>query len=297
MTPVGPVGEPKTSGKAIWSMVLGLLSFILICVTGLPAIILGALALRDIRRSAGRLQGHGMALTGIITGSVSSVMIAPIAILIALLLPAVQMAREAARRTQCRNNLKQIGLAMHNYHDAWGSFPPVATYDAAGRPLLSWRVLLLPYLDEQGLYSQFQLAEPWDSLHNLPLASQVPQVFRCPSHPMSPPNATCYMAISGDGTVFPPNRAVGVRDIIDGTANTAMVGDVASSTTVWSQPGDVAFDARFQGPGNFKSFHPGGWNMLFADGQVRFISDSVDRQALRAMMTIQGREQVNLGGP
>jgi len=74
------------------------------------------------------------------------VVIAIIAVLVALLLPAVQQAREAARRAQCKNNLKQIGLALHNYHDAFGCFPPVASTDAQGNPLLSWRVALLPYL-------------------------------------------------------------------------------------------------------------------------------------------------------
>ena len=81
-------------------------------------------------------------------------------VLIALLLPAVQSAREASPRTNCKNNLKQIGLALHNYHDAYGSFPPAWTTDADGRPLLSWRVLLLPFLDEAPLYEEFDLTEP-----------------------------------------------------------------------------------------------------------------------------------------
>jgi hypothetical protein len=284
--PAGYPGEIQTSGKAICSLVLGLLSIAFCLLTGLPAIILGALALADMRRQVW-LKGQGMAITGIVTGSLSLVC-APM--MVALMLPAVQQAREAARRTQCRNNLKQIGLALHNYHDVNKSFPPPATYDAQGRPLLSWRVLILPFLGEQGLYQQFRLDEPWDSPNNLPLASQMPEVFRCPSDPSLGPNTTSYVAITGAGTMFPPGRSVSVRDITDGTGNTVMVGELGGGSIVWTQPQDVVFNSSFVGSGDFSSYHPVGWNALFADGTVRFVSDNVDTNTCRAMMTIQGGE-------
>jgi hypothetical protein len=94
------------------------------------------------------------------------VQVATIGILVALLLPAVQAAREAARRTQSTNNLKQLILGLLNYESANGHFPPHASYSPDGKPLLSWRVHILPYLEEQALYSQFRLDEPWDSEHN-----------------------------------------------------------------------------------------------------------------------------------
>ena len=109
------------------------------------------------------------------------VVIAIIAVLIALLLPAVQSAREAARRAQCVNNLKQIGLAMHNYASANGGFPPAAIVDPRGKPLLSWRVAILPYLDANPLYAKFKLDEPWDSPHNKELLKYMPAVYGCPS--------------------------------------------------------------------------------------------------------------------
>ncbi len=203
-------GEARTSGKAIASMVLGILSFCLSIFTGIPAIILGILGLNDINRSYGRVKGKGFAVTGIVTGSVGIIFIVP-AILIALLLPAVQAAREAAQRAQCTNNLKQIGLALHNYHDTYGTFPPPAITDANGNPLLSWRVAILPFLGEDGLYNQFHLDEPWDSPNNQPLSFQLPSVYKCPSQPESVPPMTTYQVIVGPGTFF--ERAVSMREI------------------------------------------------------------------------------------
>ncbi len=99
----------------------------------------------------------------------------------ALLLPAVQAAREAARRAQCVNNLKQIGLALHNYHDTTNGFPAAAITSKDGKPLLSWRVAILPYIEQQELYNQFHLNEPWDSPHNKTLIARMPVAYNCPS--------------------------------------------------------------------------------------------------------------------
>ena len=161
----GPGLEPglpaSTSGKAITSLVLGIFSLVFCCnlITGIPAIIFGALGLGDIERSRDALKGRGMATAGIVMGGIGCTLAG--LFLIALLFPAVQAAREATRRSQvvnnlkqfglamqnrsqCVNNLKQIGLAMHNYHSTYSVFPPAMTHDPDGKPLLSWRVLLLP---------------------------------------------------------------------------------------------------------------------------------------------------------
>ena len=87
---------------------------------------------------------------------------------------------ENAARSQCINNLKQIGLAMHNYHAMHKTFPPAYTVDKAGKPLLSWRVLILPYLEQDALYKEFHLDEPWDSEHNRALIDRMPATYRCP---------------------------------------------------------------------------------------------------------------------
>jgi prepilin-type processing-associated H-X9-DG protein len=281
----------ETSGKAIWSIVLGLMSFLFTCLTGVPAIILGALAHGDIRRSQGRLTGSGLATGGIVTGSIGTVALSCVAVLIALLLPAVQGAREAARRTQCRNNLKQIGLALHNYHDAYDCFPPVATYDAEGRPLLSWRVIILPFLNEPQLYAQFHLDEPWDSQHNYPLSQRIPQTYLCPSDTAGRTNDTGYFAVTGEGTIFPPGKCTRIGDIRDGTSLTMMVGEASFSSTPWSKPDDSHYGP--QSTAQSPSAHAGGRQVLLCDGSVRFIPNSISSQIWQALRTINGNEAID----
>lgn len=96
------------------------------------------------------------------------------------IIDAIAQAREAARRSTCKNNLKMIGLAMHNHHSVHGQFPAAASMSTDGKPLLSWRVQLLPFLNAASLYNEFKLDEPWDSAHNKKLIAQMPAVFACP---------------------------------------------------------------------------------------------------------------------
>jgi hypothetical protein len=135
--------------------------------------------------------------------------------LVALLQPAAGRARAAADRARGTNNLKQIGIALHNYHDAHKSFPAAASYDKNGKPLLSWRVHLLPYLDQDNLYKQFKLDEPWDSDHNKKLIEMMPGVFR--SSERLPAGMTTYLGVAGEGAIFPDRKAVFVREIRGGT--------------------------------------------------------------------------------
>ena len=283
--------ETKTSGKAITSLVLGLLSFLCTIFTGIPAIIFGVLGLGDINRSKGQVQGKGLAITGIVLGGISCTIV-PILILIALLLPAVQSAREAARRSQCTNNLKQIGLAMHNYNDAYDCFPPAAITDAQGKPLLSWRVAILPFLENQPLYMKFKLDEPWDSPRNKALLAQMPSVYRCPSDPPSPDRPTTrYQVPTGSGTLFEGDEGTPLRAITDGTSNTLLVVEAANPVP-WTKPEDV-LTGQDQPPPALGSRHPGGANALIADGSVRFLKKSVNPEVLRALTTKGGGEVVS----
>lgn len=250
------------------------------------ALVLGAMALREIRLSGEQLGGGGQAKAGI-GGAIASLAF------VALATPGVLTAIEAANRTQCKCNMKQLGLAMHNYHDAFKVYPPAVIRDEAGRPLLSWRVAILPFLEERGFYEKFHLNEPWDSPHNLPLASQMPPQFRCPSDRASRPNAASYVIVIGQETYFPPTGQVNVKDVKDGTSLTVMVGEVAGNTVPWTKPVDLVFDHNFTGKGNFSSAHAGGWQVLMGDGTCRFVSEKTEAKTLRAIMTIAGGEIVD----
>ena len=211
--------------------------------------------------------------------------------LIALLLPAVQQAREAARRTQCKNNLRQIAMAMHIYHDTYGSFPPAVTYSADGKPMHSWRVLLLPFLNERPLYSQYNMNEPWNSPANSQLLSQMPKVYACPSAPPGT-GETHYAVPVGAKTMFPPERAVSIREITDGTSNTIMVLETHGWNLNWMAPVDVTVSAGMPEaqPVAFSSKHLGGFHVVLADGAVRFLSSSIPSQVLdNLLMPADGR--------
>jgi prepilin-type processing-associated H-X9-DG protein len=227
--------------------------------------------------------------------------------LVALLLPAVQSAREAARRMQCSNNLKQIALALHNYHDVHRCFPAAYLTDKDGKPLHSWRVALLPYLEQQQLYEQYNFNEPWDSPNNLAVAQRMPDVFRCPSDPTNGTpgsNLSNYVVVVGDPaqqplqTMFVPNHWTRMSEITDGTSNTLMVVETASPVP-WTQPdADPRMDqwlAQFAaGPKGSPSSHPGGANVAMGDGSVRFLSQSIDQQQLRLLLQPSDGQAVSL---
>lgn len=299
--------EPTTSGKAIASLVLGLVS-ILLCMnilTGIPAIILGILGLNEINRGYGRVGGKGMAITGLITGILGSVLMPIVLMLmVALLLPAVQATRGAAQRAQCTNNEKQILLAFHNFHDTMRRFPASAIRDQQGKPLLSWRVAILPYIEQQSLYDQFHLDEPWDSPHNKALIAQMPNIYLCPSEPpeLRTRGLTTYQVIVSPGALFedrvedrppgfPGDYGMRMADVTDGTSNTIALAE-SSQPVPWSKPDDPL--ANPNGPPSFGSKHPGGFNAGFADGSVKFIKDSINPQTLQALTTRNGGEVVGV---
>ena len=211
---------------------------------------------------------------------------------VALLLPAVQASREAARRSQCVNNLKQFGLALHNYHDTNNAFPAAAITDKNGKPLLSWRVAVLPFIEQQDLYNQFHLDEPWDGPHNKALIAKMPTVYACPSRARVEPGTTTYKAFVGGGALFDPDKPVGMQQVTDGTSNTFAVVE-GKTPVVWTKPEDIPFDPQAK-PSllDCGSNHPGGFNVLFTDGSVRFIKNSIALQVFRALITRAGGEVV-----
>ncbi len=218
-------------------------------------------------------------------------------VLIALLLPAVQSAREAARRAQCTNNLKQMGLGMLNYESATSAFPKPALTDKDGKPLLSWRVAILPYIEQAELYNRFHLDEPWDSPHNKELIKEMPTTFVCPSRPNLEPGTTTYRIFVGEGALFEKGKDTRIAQITDGTSNTIMICE-SNEAVPWTKPdAELPFDPEakpsFFGAG---SVHPGGFNALFADGSARFIKITIDLNVFKALITRAGGEVVNREG-
>jgi hypothetical protein len=192
-------------------------------------------------------------------------------------------ARDAALRTHSMNNLKQIGLAMHNYHDLHQTLPPAYRAENSGRPLLSWRVLILPYIDQQALYKEFHLDEPWDSQHNKKLIERIPAVYRSPGSKAAP-GSTNYLTIRGPDTVFPGKDGVSFRQITDGTSNTILVVEASDEkAVVWTKPDDFEYNAADPQAG-LVGLRSQGFLTAICDGSVRLIAPSIDKETLTRLI-------------
>ena len=212
--------------------------------------------------------------------------------LTALLLPAVQKVREAANRAKDSNNLKHMAIGMLHYHDVNDRFPAAAICSKDGKPLLSWRVALLPYIDEDKLYKQFKLDEPWDSPHNKALLPKMPKVYAMPVQETNKETHTHYRVFVGPQAGFELQKGRRFSDITDGTSNTLMI--VAAAEAVpWTKPDELVYDPKGPLP-KLGVFFAGGFNAAFMDGSVRTISRSVDEAVLRAAITPAGGEVFRL---
>jgi prepilin-type processing-associated H-X9-DG protein len=246
-------------------------------------------------------------------------------------------AREASRRAHCVNNLKQIGLALANYHSSFGSFPPATVGNDRVPPdrRMSWVVTLFAYLT-QGLGVIVDLMEPSDSPANMrprfehwsadgdtprstSPAMECPNFLECPSHHVpatsTAPAPAGYVGISGLGTdavtLAPPHPRAGVfgydrvtrmEDITDGASTTMMLAETATATGPWTAGGPATVRSldpnRQPYIGRARQFggnHRGGVNVAFADGSVRFLSESIDPNVFQAISTISGKEQLPRG--
>ncbi len=202
---------------------------------------------------------------------------------------------EAEARVTTMNNLREIGLGMHNYHSANKHFPLPASHGPDGKPLLSWRVLILPYMDQYSLFKQFHLDEPWDSPHNRTLIDQMPSVYRLPLS-KTERGRTNYLVPVGNGAMFDADKPITFKDIRDGTSSTIMVVEVDDQhAVVWTKPEDWPFDPQDPAKGLGRFFN-GGFMTTFCDGSVRWIAwpqGPNDRAKLRAAFTRAGGESIN----
>jgi type II secretory pathway pseudopilin PulG len=215
------------------------------------------------------------------------VVVGLIGIVIACLLPAVRTSGEAGRRMSCLNNLKQIGLALLEYHDEYDSFPPAYTVDADGKPLHSWRTLILPYNQQKRLYEKIDLTKPWDDPANQAARDEDVKSYRCPSSPAAKGQATYVAIIAPDGCFFgaTPRK---LTDIADGTGETLLVIEVPAQQAVhWMSPSDTDEKALLAALADAKTRpHPSGAQAVRADGSVLLLDADTSHATLRALVSV-----------
>ncbi len=202
--------------------------------------------------------------------------------------------QEIQARAASLNNLKQIALAMLNYEQAYGHFPLPASLNAEGKPLLSWRVLILPFLgqgDAYKLYKQFHLDETWDSAHNRTLIDKMPSVYRLPLS-QTKPGRTNYLLPVGNGAAFTAGKPTKMVDIKDGTSNTIMVVEADDAhAAIWTRPDDLPFNPKEPANG-LGRFFDGGFDAAFCDGSVHTFRSKPEPEMLRRMFERADRKPI-----
>lgn len=226
-------------------------------------------------------------------------------VFLAVIIPPVGHPRRPSVRAQCLNNMRQLALACHNYHSAYGRLPPPFTVDDDGKPLHSWRVLILPFIEEQALYEDLDLTKPWNDPVNMKHAHRMPDIFLCPTH--GPTSAgrfahvkTPYVAVVGKETIWDPTAGgLTFNSVKDGSSNTIMFVESDAHQVHWMSPMDFKFSdiVAMNEKGEtdmISSNHQGGSNVVLADGSACFVLDTVKAADIRAASTIQGGEVVNV---
>jgi hypothetical protein len=200
----------------------------------------------------------------------------------------------------CLNQLQQISLAVHCYAQAYHCLPPAYIADHDGHPLLSWRVLILPYLGENDVFKKVRLNEPWDSPHNREVfqkATGPNYYFHCCSA-TSPECDTSYVMVVGRNMTSDGPHSVRLGDIKDGASNTILLVEIKNSGIHWAEPRDLAFDSmsfRVNDP-NWKgvgSYHNGVAHVALCDASIRSINDNFEPRVLKSLLTINGSEDVS----
>ena len=208
--------------------------------------------------------------------------------------------KESRRRIKSINNLKQLAIGLHSIHDNYSYLPPAAITDKAGKPLLSWRVAVLPYIEQQTLYQQFKLDEPWDGPTNKPLIEKMPPQFAVDGLDPAPPFTTHYQAVVGPGTVWEPQnqfavpfgrRGIRLTDITDGTSNTLLLAEIVEPV-IWTKPEDATFTPTSLP--KFGGVIRGGFNAARVDGSVFTVRDTTPPDVLLAFLSRAGGETIFL---
>ena len=289
--------QSKTSVLAIVSLVLGIASLFCLIFTGIPAIILGIIAVLKTSKSAGRVKGKGLAIGGIVTGAIGCLLA------VALLVPALASVRTAARQIATQNQMKQIGLASLNYESSHQEFPSNISRESPEGGL-SWRVHILPFLGEDGsqIYSQFKLDEPWDSPHNKALLPLIPQAYQHPKLQADLPEGytVFQMPTSGPDDEFKAiliegQQGTSFGGISDGSSNTILLIETdAQSAVPWTQPIDWRFDHN-NPKRNLGDSFSSGTTICLCDCYTRVLNTkTIPDETVRAFFTRAGGEVVKM---
>lgn len=220
-----------------------------------------------------------------------------------VLLPCTGKVRNGEGWAESAASLRQIGQSLLSYHEANGKLPPAVARDQDGKPLYSWRVLLLPYLEQGLLYDRFQLDEPWDGPHNKALLEETPRCYEPMLGGKDAPGLTRYQVFVGPGTAF-ERDGLTWDDFPDGRENTILVVE-AGGPVPWTKPVDLPYDPDqplpllgdvYAKPYHFLCYEMGrtpGLNACFADGTTRFLSGKTDEKVIRGLITRNGGEKVD----
>ncbi len=225
----------------------------------------------------------------LLSGGDTMIIVLIVMIVLAILLPPVEAPRSSARREQCGLNIKQIMLALHEYHDVYGAFPPAYLADAEGRPMHSWRVLILPFLGRQDLYELYDFSQPWNSPANRSLMAQAPLDFMCPSDTARAPGDASYFLVAGDGTPWASGHAPSIEEFTGRPAERIVLVEVANSGIPWTEPRDISLNEALLGVGTggaprISSPHPGGAQTGRLDGSVWFLLEQTRPKELRRLL-------------
>jgi prepilin-type processing-associated H-X9-DG protein len=234
---------------------------------------------RALKEAKVEVSGSDLAVTGSYKANFD------IAAMMASAMPKIQV---SAQRSTAQNNLKQIGLGLHNYASSYGNQVPIYAIGAKGlplktptdKPLLSWRVAILPYLEQQGLYNQFKLDEPWDSLNNKKLIEKMPKIYT-PVNKPGKPGYTHLQMVIGPNAMQPPSVRF-PASFPDGMSNTIAVVE-AAEPVIWTKPDDVMLPGKELPKDLKKKFggqFPNGFNVVMWDGSVRFVSNTINERTL-----------------
>lgn len=208
-----------------------------------------------------------------------------------------QQMRDESHRRSRMNNFKQLALGMLNYESAKGSYPAAANYDAKGKPLLSWRVHILPYMEQMDLYKQFHLDEPWDSEHNRKLIDQMPEFYADPDstvrQAIGDAGRTTFVVPVGEGLMFGGAEGWKHKDIDDGTSNTILAVEVVPErAVVWTKPGDWQVDAKDPLAGVRRSDRDY-FTTVYNDGHGEIHQNDIAADLFRALLTPAGGEVID----